>query len=126
MIGSLLTWRLLKITREYQLIPMNGSNGMTRMSIGWAAGGDDGRAPPVFRNRRHRPRGGGAWVAWRHDVEGARGDVGRGGLRDGRGSGGRRGSRRDRRPLGVVREPVVLPDWGPGLLHAGGRQGRAA
>ena len=56
---------------------------------------------------------------------GARGDVGRSGLRHRRGPGGGRGSRGDRRPSGAVRQPEVLPDRGPRLLHAGGRPGRA-
>ena len=58
--------------------------------------------------------------------KGAGGHVGRGGLGRGRGAGGGRRSRGDRRPSRAVGEPAVLPDRGPGLLHAGGRQGRQA
>ena len=47
---------------------------------------------------------------------GARGDVGRGGLRDGRGAGGGRGSRGDRRPSGAVR--ATRRRTGPGRAAA--------
>ena len=86
-----------------------------------------GSSPPGNRVVPPGQQGRPPWVTWRDEwSSSSRGDVRRSGLRDGRGSCGGRGSRGDRRPPGAVVEPVVVPDRGPRLLHARGREGRAA